>query len=69
LKNGALFFKIFFIIYILSVGPNCIRATDLQNNNYRFHSYPFDWMFTSLDMIEHCIEDEFKILLDKNYLE
>jgi hypothetical protein len=30
-------------------------------------SYPFDWIFSDLDMIIHCIGNKFNVFLDKQY--
>lgn len=30
-------------------------------------SYPFDWIFSSTDNVIHCLEDDFKIFLDKSF--
>jgi hypothetical protein len=39
----------------------------LKRNKYKLCSYPFDWIFSSCDIIIHCIEDDFKTFLDKQY--
>ena len=30
-------------------------------------SYPFDWVFSTRDIADHCIKDDFAIFLDKSY--
>ena len=30
-------------------------------------SYPFDWIFSSLDVVKHCIKDDFSDFLNKSY--
>ena len=51
----------------ISIGPTCGTVTDLLRHNLREESYPFDYLFSSLEMVQHCIEDEFNIFLDKKY--
>jgi hypothetical protein len=55
-------------IEFISIGPYCYTADVLKMNNLRLNAYPFDWTFSSLDMIEHCIEDKFQTFLNKDYL-
>jgi hypothetical protein len=49
-----------------SLGRLCHSAQLLKINGLKKASYPFDWIFSSLDMVEHCIKDDFKTFLDKN---
>ena len=55
------------INYTCSLGPLCHSSQILKQNNLKLCSYPFDWIFSNCDNIIHCIEDEFKIFLDKSY--
>jgi hypothetical protein len=50
-----------------SLGEMCLSATLLKNNGLKDASYPFDWIFSSVEMVKHCIEDDFKTFLDKSY--
>lgn len=50
-----------------SLGSFCYSAQLLRRNNLREESNPFDWLFSNIDMIKHCIEDDFKSFLDKSY--
>ena len=50
-----------------SIGTRCISSQILQNLNIKKESYPFDWIISNLDIIKHCIQDDFKIFLDKQY--
>lgn len=50
-----------------SLGSFCYSAQLLRRNNLREESNPFDWLFSSIDMVKHCIEDDFKSFLDKSY--
>jgi hypothetical protein len=51
----------------ISIGPFCGTADILKTNNLRCKSYPFDYIFSSLEMVKHCINDKFNIFLDKKY--
>lgn len=50
----------------ISIGPYCSGADILKDNGLKNHSYPFDYIFSSLEMVNHCINDRFNIFLDKN---
>lgn len=51
----------------VSIGPYCNTADILKQHNLRLKSYPFDYIFSSLSMITHCINDRFNVFLDKQY--
>jgi hypothetical protein len=63
----------------ISIGPYCACAdiimqilNPLYNNItpqewFIRTAYPFDYIFSSLEMIKHCINDRFNIFLDKKY--
>lgn len=51
----------------ISIGPNCSSSELLKSQNLKNKSYPFDSIFSSLEIVKHCINDKFKIFLDKNY--
>jgi len=55
------------INYTCSFGNMCQSSQILKRNNLKLCSYPFDWIFSNYDNIIHCIEDDFKIFLDKSY--
>lgn len=50
----------------LSIGDTCMASHLLKKNNLKRKSYPFDWIFSNLDMVEDCIQDGFVKFLDKN---
>ena len=52
----------------ISIGPYCITAEYIRDNGFRTQSYPFDWIFSSIKMVDHCIKDKFKIFLDLSYI-
>jgi hypothetical protein len=53
--------------YVCSLGPRCHTAQFLKRNNLKLESYPFDWVFANLDMVMHCLADNFETLLDSRY--
>ena len=50
-----------------SLGPFCHAGSILKQLDVKKESYPFDWIYSNLDVIIHCIEDDFKTFLDKSY--
>lgn len=53
---------------IISLGENCNSAWYIKEVSLKKHSYPFDWTYSSPSIIKHCIEDHFKIFLDKSFI-
>jgi hypothetical protein len=53
--------------HVCSLGPLCHSSELLKVAELKKCSYPFDWIFSSYDMVIHCIEDNFKIFMDKSY--
>ena len=51
----------------VSIGPYCATADILKQHNLRLHSYPFDYIFSSLQIVKHSINDSFNVFLDKQY--
>ena len=43
------------------IGPCCYTTEYIKNSGLRNHSYPFDWIFSSIEMVNHCINDKFKM--------
>ena len=44
----------------------CQSSKLLETNNLKKCSYPFDWIFSTFEMIIDCIEDDFNKFLDKS---
>jgi len=53
--------------HVCSLGPFCHASDLLKRLKVKRESYPFDWTCTALEMIMHCIEDDFTIFLDRSY--
>jgi hypothetical protein len=49
----------------ISIGPYCSAADIIKNAGLRKSAYPFDYIFSSLEMVKHCINDRFNTFLDK----
>lgn len=56
------------MIHYIGVGPFCAAAGTLENHGRRAQAFPFDYIFSSLPMIRHIIQDRCNIFLDKQYL-
>lgn len=54
---------------IISLGCHCYTSSLLKSLKLKFFSCPFDWIFSSPKMIQHCIADDFNTFLDKKYYE
>lgn len=52
--------------HFCSLGSLCHSAQLLKINGLKKTSYPFDWIFSNISMVEHCIKDDFKLFLDKS---
>ena len=57
-------------ITYISIGSYCVVANILKMYNLKDASYPFDWIFSNLNMVIDCLENNFKSFLDKtNYID
>lgn len=54
------------INYVCSLGQSCHSAQLLKRNNLKVNSYPFDWVFAYLNIVTHCLEDDFNTFLNKS---
>ena len=53
------------ISYVCSLGSCCHTAELIKRRGYKMESYPFDWLFSDIDIVTKCINDNFETLLDK----
>ena len=51
--------------FTLSLGSLCAAAKFLQRHQLRAHAGPFDWVFSSPEMVAHCLDDDFAAFLDR----
>lgn len=54
---------------VIGLGMRCVTAQLLRDMGLRTRSYPFDWIFSSPEVVVHCIEDNFATILDRNEYE
>jgi len=54
------------IRHVCSLGQLCQASNMIKNNKLKLESYPFDWIFTSPDIIIHCLNDNFKTFLNRS---
>ncbi|MFC0408113.1 DUF1796 family putative cysteine peptidase [Roseomonas elaeocarpi] len=55
--------------HVLGLGTHCYSAYFLKRMGWRRFAGPFDWIFSTPDMVVHCIEDDFATFLDPRQLE
>jgi len=52
---------------VISFGHRCTAGIFMKGLNVKTESYPFDWIFSNLNIVKHCIEDNFETFLNKKY--
>ncbi|KJV38647.1 hypothetical protein VH98_08790 [Acinetobacter brisouii] len=52
--------------HIISLGDHCFTSFLLKNAGLKKYSLPFDWIFSSPEVIQHCINDDFFQFLNKS---
>lgn len=52
--------------YVCSLGTLCHTAFILKELYLKKASYPFDWVYTSPTLVKACLDDDFKLFLDKS---
>ena len=52
----------------ISIGQNCTTAWYLKKTGKKFHSFPFDWVFSSAEIVEDCMKDSFTSFLDRSQM-
>jgi hypothetical protein len=56
------------INYIIPLGSQCFSSFFLKKYALKKISYPFDWIFSSPEVIINILDDKFKKFLNKDYL-
>lgn len=56
-------------IEIVSLGNYCLTSMILKENNLKNNSFPFDWMVSCINNINHCISNNFTEFLNLNNYE
>ena len=54
---------------IISLGTHCAPSMLLKKNHLKQFSGPFDWIFSNLAMVRHCLEDGFATYLNPEFHE
>ncbi|NNC84551.1 MAG: hypothetical protein HKN75_00615 [Bacteroidia bacterium] len=52
----------------VSMGENCNSAWYLKETGNKDASYPYDWIFSSSDIVKHSITDKFQSFLNKDMI-
>ncbi|MCU1621238.1 MAG: hypothetical protein JWL79_83 [Frankiales bacterium] len=52
---------------VVGVGTHCLTATLLRDLQLRHFSLPFDWIFSSPEMVVHALHDDFAVFLDRSH--
>jgi len=53
------------IAYAVSLGSRCLVADTLRDLGLRRFAGPFDWVYTTVPVVEHILQDNFNSYLDK----
>lgn len=56
-------------MHFIGIGPNCFCADAIDKAGFRVEAFPFDWVFSSLNIVQHCLTDEFETFLSLEHLE
>lgn len=56
-------------VTIVSVGAHCLAANFLRTMGLRRASYPFDWLFSNLGIVQQCLDTDFADFLDPTHYE
>ena len=51
---------------VISFGQRCSSASFISLLGFKTESYPFDWIISKLDVVQHCIETKFVHFLNEN---
>lgn len=54
--------------HAVSLGSNCYASQMLKAQKLKRYSGPFDWVFSTAPMVEHCLRDDFRTLLDRSQM-
>lgn len=54
------------IEHTISLGPFCFNAMFMKKKMYKNASFPFDWLFSNMRMVNDCLGDNFTKFMDKS---
>eukprot|EP00440_Ansanella_granifera_P050459 gb/GFBE01054691.1/.p1 GENE.gb/GFBE01054691.1/~~gb/GFBE01054691.1/.p1 ORF type:complete len:356 (+),score=59.70 gb/GFBE01054691.1/:1-1068(+) len=55
--------------HVISLGSRCLVADSLRDEGIRRYSGPFDWIYSSPAMVQHCISDGFATFLNVKHIQ
>lgn len=55
------------VAHLASLGCFCLPSNIMRNHGLRRYSLPFDWIFSSPEMLIDCLTDDFSAFLDRRY--
>ena len=53
--------------HLVSLGNFCLPGTICRDNGLRRYSLPFDWIFSTPQMVRDCLNDDFATFLDQRH--
>lgn len=54
---------------VISIGDRCVTSGVLEALELKTKAFPFDWLFSSLAMVAHCLRDDFAEFLNPGQYE
>lgn len=55
------------VAHLASLGSFCLPGNIMRSHGLRRYSLPFDWIFSSPQMLIDCLTDDFAAFLDRRY--
>ncbi len=55
--------------HIASIGSHCLTSYTLKQSGLKDFSGPFDWIFSNVRMVIHCLSDDFSTFLNRRWHE
>lgn len=55
------------VSHIISFGTHCLSSIILKNAGLKKYSLPFDWLFSSPELVLDCLRDDFAKFLDRGH--
>ncbi len=53
----------------ISIGSTCTSHSMIQAAGFKYRAYPFDQIFSSIEIVKECIEDKFEKFFNKECIE
>jgi Putative papain-like cysteine peptidase (DUF1796) len=55
------------VSHLVSLGSFCLPSLMCQENGLKRYSLPFDWIFSTPQMVRDCLADDFEVFLDRRH--